>query len=172
MCYLRSKDKSFRLRRSAPDFCTFSTLIARHSPLSLFFSALPYKIGVTPLPVAFTHFDRCGRVRTYFSRHSSLATRHSPPQFVAVFCSLLQIFAAYRPLVLFLFNSLQTLFCKSGGGPANGYWDRLQSATCRHFSAFNFQLSTCSRSYCGYWRMLVTRSPMKRTNTVFAGGWP
>jgi hypothetical protein len=29
-----------------------------------------------------------------------------------------------------------------------------------------------SEDYCGYCLMLVTRMPVKRTNTVFDGGWP
>jgi len=29
-----------------------------------------------------------------------------------------------------------------------------------------------SGTYCGYCLMLVTRSPLKRTKTVFDGGWP
>ncbi len=28
------------------------------------------------------------------------------------------------------------------------------------------------QDYCGNCLMLVTRSPMKRTKTVFEGGWP
>ena len=94
------------------------------SPLS---TALPYIFVVTPLSTAFTHFDRGGGVKPFFSR---FFTSHEPAPFrpapslsgtgspitshvFSVACTL--FVAASRP-PSFLFRSLQTLFANSGGG--------------------------------------------------------
>ena len=40
------------------------------------------------------------------------------------------------------------------------------------FSYVSTELGCKAEDYCGNCLMPVTRSPVKRTNTVFDGGWP
>ena len=84
MCCLASYLKSFRFRRSAqspgtlfPPGLPFNFVL---STLNVLF-ALPYKIRLSPLSTAFTHFDRGGRVPgpdSLPTAHRSLPTLFRP----------------------------------------------------------------------------------------------
>jgi hypothetical protein len=102
MCCLTSYPKSFPFRTSALPFASFPPLVTRHSPLTPVFTALPYKIRLTPLFVAFTHFDRGGRVRPFFdlqtfrlanvsaiARHHRFASHASSSTYKSLFPQLL-----------------------------------------------------------------------------------
>jgi hypothetical protein len=64
MYQLASYGKSFPFRTSAVRRSPISSFHFRFSSVSLLFSAFPYKISITPLFSALTHFDRGGRVLT------------------------------------------------------------------------------------------------------------
>jgi hypothetical protein len=103
---------------------TFSLrLLAISRMLSPFFVAFPYVSPVSALSSAFTHFDRGGRGFTRLSpfnnrrllpSHQSRVTSHKSRVFKKL-PPLCPLFAAFSPLVSFLFSNLQTLFCRPGG---------------------------------------------------------
>jgi hypothetical protein len=68
MYCLASYSKSFPFRTSGRGSQQLSLHAAHRARLNSLFSALPYKIRLTPLSVAFTHFDRGGRVFGSFVR--------------------------------------------------------------------------------------------------------
>src|ERR1700740_3483400 len=108
MYYLRSYPKSFPSRRSVSRRSPISSFHFRASSVSPFFSASPYKIRLTPLSTAFTHFDRGGWVLCFLDLQTfrprdvqTLRTfRHSD-------------FATFRPFRRSDPSDLQTSFVSS-----------------------------------------------------------
>src|SRR5260370_14164601 len=72
-----------------------------------------------------------------------------------------------------------------GHSSSEGVWDcgrasQANSATLRNLKCYGLRQQKSTRpaitflgqSHCGYCLMLVTLSPINRTNTVLEGGWP
>jgi hypothetical protein len=112
---------TFSLRTSASSALSsaFSALATRHFCLTPLFVALPYVSAAGPLYTAFTwgcdpsansapprYLSFSAHFRSHLSA-ISLTFNSLPP--------LAPLFAAFSPLVSFVFSSLQTLFADQGG---------------------------------------------------------